>query len=118
MATVQTKSFDIPDEKRSPGNMTAEIVRLGDMAVSRLTWQPGWRWSEHLKPVTGTEWCQVRHVGVLVSGRMQVRHSDGSEIVMEPGGAYSIEPGHDGWVLGDEPAVAYEFTSADTYAKG
>jgi hypothetical protein len=114
------KRFDQPDETRAPEKTRVEVVRLGDAQAARFTMQPGWRWSECVKPVAGTDTCQARHVGVVVSGRMHVVQDDGSEADADPGAAYLIEPGHDAWVVGDEPFVAYEFESktAETYAAG
>jgi hypothetical protein len=82
--------------------------------------QPGWRWSECIKPIVGGESCQSHHVGVLISGAMHVVHNDGTESDIATGSGYVIEPGHDAWVVGDAPAVAYEFDSstAATFAKG
>ena len=94
-----------------------EVVRLGSQTAARFTFQPGWRWSEAIKPVVGTDSCQVRHVGAIVSGRLHVVHADGSEGDADPGDAYVIEPGHDAWVVGNEPVVALEFEGAETYAR-
>jgi hypothetical protein len=118
MPGLSSKSFDAPDETRAPDKTKVEVVRLTGATVARLTFQPGWRWSECVKPVVGTESCQARHVGAIVSGQMYVVHNDGTEGEMGPGAAYVIEPGHDAWVVGDEPAVAFEFESAETYARG
>ena len=118
MTSVSSKSFDEPDEQRTPEKTTVDVVRLGNTTVARTTFQPGWKWSECIKPVVGTESCQARHVGTIVSGQMEVVHEDGSSAQLGPGSAYVIEPGHDAWVVGDEPAVGYEFESAETYAKG
>jgi hypothetical protein len=84
-----------------------------------MTAQPGWRWSECIKPVVGGDSCQARHVGTVTAGRLHVEHSDGSKGDVGAGDAYVIEPGHDAWVVGDEPFVAYEFESksAETYAR-
>ena len=84
-----------------------------------MTLQPGWRWSECIKPVVGGDSGQLHHVGYLQSGRMHVTHDDGSESEIEAGKAYVIEPGHDAWVVGDEPVVAFEFESkaAEEYAR-
>ena len=114
------KNFDAPDETRTPDKTTVNVVALGDVQAARMTFQPGWRWSECVKPVAGTDSCQARHVGVLVSGRIAVRQDDGSEGEIGSGEAYVIDPGHDAWVLGDEAAVGYEFESktAATYAQG
>lgn len=117
MAGITTKSFDSPDETRTPPNTRVEVVRLGADTAARFTFQPGWRWSESVKPVVGTDSCQARHVGAVVSGRLHVAHTDGTEAEAGPGDAYVIEAGHDAWVVGDEPVVAFEFESAETYAK-
>jgi mannose-6-phosphate isomerase-like protein (cupin superfamily) len=118
--SLHTGSFDSPDETRQPEKTTIDVVRMGDTTAARFTFEPGWRWSECVKPVAGTDSCRARHVGVVHSGRLAVRHDDGSEIEVGPGDAYVIEPGHDGWVVGDEPFVAYEFESpsAAEYARG
>jgi hypothetical protein len=118
MTSVISKSFDMPDETRTPDRTKVEVVRLGPATVARLTFQAGWRWSEHVKPVAGTDSCQARHVGTIVAGRLHVVHVDGTEGEVGPGDAYVIEPGHDAWVVGDEAAVAFEFDSAETYARG
>ena len=117
MPGITKKSFDTPDETRTPPKAAVEVVRLGDQSVARFTIEPGWRWSEDMKPVVGTDWCQARHLGVMVSGMIHLVHEDGSESDAHAGDVYRIEPGHDAWVLGDEPAVALEFESAETYAK-
>ena len=118
MAGITLGSFERPDELRTPDRTRVEVVRLAGQTAARLTFQPGWRWSESVKPVVGTESCQARHVGTIVSGRLHVVHADGTEGDAGPGDAYVIEPGHDAWVVGDEPVVALEFESAETYAKG
>jgi hypothetical protein len=117
VAGITLKSFDSPDETRTPDRTRVEVVRFPDGSAARFTFQPGWRWSESVKPVVRTESCRVRHVGAIVSGRLHVVHRDGTEGDAGPGDAYVIEPGHDAWVVGDEPVVAFEFESADTYAK-
>jgi len=118
MGGLTAKSFDTPDETRTPPLTTVEVVRLGATSAARFTFQPGWRWSTAIKPVVGTASCQVRHVGALVSGHLHVVHEDGGEGDATAGTAYVIEPGHDAWVVGDEPVVAYEFESAESYARG
>src|SRR5690242_3742212 len=119
MASIAAKSFDSPDEVRTPSNARLEVVDLGSAKAMRMTAQPGWRWSESVKPVVGTESCRARHVGTVVSGALRVRHDDGTEQELTPGAAYVIEPGHDAWVTSSEPFVAFEFESvtAGTYAK-
>ena len=117
-ASVTAKSFAAPDEVRSPDKTTVEVVDLAGVKAARLTVQPGWRWSECIKPVVGGESCQAHHIGVVVSGRMHIVHDDGTETDLTPGTAYVIEPGHDAWAVGDEPAVSFEFDSstAQTFA--
>ena len=107
-------------ERRTPDKTEVEVVDLGSVKAARMTLQPGWRWSECIKPMVGTDSCQVHHVGVMVSGTLHVAHEDGTEQDISAGHAYVIEPGHDAWVVGDEPAVGYEFDSraAEEYAKG
>jgi hypothetical protein len=119
VAGVQLLDFDSADETRAPEKTRVDVVRVGDTTAARFAFEPGWKWSECVKPVVGTDSCQVRHVGVVQSGRLAVRHEDGSEAEVGPGHAYVIEPGHDAWVVGDEPFVALEFESrsAEQYAR-
>jgi hypothetical protein len=119
MATLIGKSFDSPDETRSADKTAVAVVQLDSAKVARLTLQPGWRWSECVKPVAGTDSCQARHTGVVGSGRLHVTHDDGSEAEAGVGEAYSIAPGHDAWVVGDEAFVGYEFeqSTAEQYLK-
>jgi len=118
VANLTVKSFDSPDETRTPDKTKLELVDLGTAKVARLTAQPGWRWSECIKPLVGGDSCQARHVGVITIGRMHIAHDDGTEVDAGPGEAYVIEPGHDAWVIGDEAVVGFEFegTTADTFA--
>jgi hypothetical protein len=119
MPGVQSRDFDSPDETRTPDKTKVDIVRMGETTVGRFVFEPGWRWSECVKPVAGTESCQARHVGVAQSGRIAVQHEDGTLLELGPGDAYIIEPGHDAWVVGDERFVGFEFESksAEAYAK-
>ena len=120
MAGIDVRNFDAPDETRTPDKTQVDIVKLGATTVGRATFQPGWKWSECVKPVVGTDRCQVRHLGVVLEGRLHVVHDDGTEGEAGPGDTYVIEPGHDAWVVGDETYVAYEFESktVEEYAKG
>jgi hypothetical protein len=111
VAGVEAGSFDSPDETRTPDKTKIELVRLGTASAARMRLDPGWSWAECIKPVVGTDSCQVRHLGVLLSGAMHVKHEDGTEQEIEPGQAYVIEPGHNAWVVGDEPVVGFEFES-------
>jgi len=120
MATLNKKNFDSPDETMTPEKMKVDNVDLGNgVKAARMTTQPGWKWSECIKPMVGTETCQKNHVGVCVKGKLMVTHEDGSSIEVGAGDAYTFAPGHDAWVLGEEEFVGYEFDSetASTYAK-
>jgi mannose-6-phosphate isomerase-like protein (cupin superfamily) len=112
------KSFATPDEVRTPPMGRVEFLDLASAKVARMTLEPGWRWSESVKPIAGTESCQLRHVGVVLAGSLHVAMDDGTEADVGPGYAYVVDPGHDAWVDGDEPLVAYEFegSTAQTYA--
>ena len=116
MPGLTTKSFDSPDEQRTPTSTTVDVVHLGDADVARFTFAPGWRWSQHVAPAVGTDSCQSRHVGAVQAGTLHVVHNDGTEMEVGVGDAYVIEPGHDAWVVGDEGAVLLEFSSAASYA--
>ncbi|MDX6658786.1 MAG: hypothetical protein QOH62_3579 [Solirubrobacteraceae bacterium] len=119
VAGVETRDFDSPDETRNPDKTQVDVVHLGGTTVGRFAFEPGWRWSECIKPVAGTESCQARHVGVVHSGRLAVKHEDGTEVEIAAGDAYVIEPGHDAWVVGDERFVGFEFEqrAAEEYAR-
>jgi hypothetical protein len=119
MAGAVKKSFEAPDERRNPDKAEVDVVDLGSVKAARLTLQPGWRWSECIKPFVGTESCELHHEGTVASGRMHVRHDDGTEIEIGPGDAYVIEPGHDSWVTGSDVFVGYEFDSgaAEKFAR-
>src|SRR5690349_636899 len=118
MAGIETSDFSNPAETRTPDKTKVEIVKLGGGEIGRFTFQPGWKWSECIKPVVGTDSCQVEHIGVLLSGTLHVDHEDGSSVDAKPGNVYRIAPGHDAHVVGDEPVVVVEFQGASNYAKG
>jgi hypothetical protein len=120
MKGINARSFDAPDMTRAPDRALVEVLDLDTATVARMTLHPGWRWSESIKPVVGTDSCQARHLGLAVAGHIHVVHEDGTEADIGPGEAYVIEPGHDAWVVGDEALVAYEFESvtAADYAGG
>ncbi|MGH2753940.1 MAG: cupin domain-containing protein [Actinomycetota bacterium] len=111
MAGIDKKSFDSPDETRTLEKTALAVVNIGGESAGRMTAQPGWKWSECVKPVVGTPSCQARHVGAVFAGHLHVVHEDGSEADLTPGDAYVVEPGHDAWVVGDEPFVGFEFES-------
>jgi len=114
---TEHKSFEDPDEIREFPNGRAEILRIGGGEVGRYVFQPGWRWSHDVKPIAQTDSCQVPHFQFHVSGRVAVRMDDGTEIVAGPGDITSLAAGHDGWVVGDEPAVVVDWYGATSYAK-
>lgn len=119
MAGVEKRDFGSPDESRTPDKTQVDVVHLGGTTAARLTMEPGWSWSECVKPVAGTDRCQHRHLGVVQSGRMRVTHEDGTEVEIGPGEAYAIEPGHDAEIVGGERFVGYEFQpqAAEEYAR-
>ena len=103
--TLYSTSFDTPDDQRTSDKTQVDVVRMAGVSVARLTLQPGWRWSDCVRPIVGGDSCQVRHVGALLAGDMEVVHDDGSKLQVAAGEAYVIEPGHDAWVVGEEPLV-------------
>ena len=113
---VILKRFDSPDETTVFEKGRFEIIRLGDVTIGRARYEPGWRWSEHVGPATGEASCPVEHVGLVVSGRAAVRMDDGTERVMEPGEFFYVPPGHDSWVVGDEPYVSLHIMGSEDYA--
>lgn len=117
MARAEQKSFDGPDEVREFPFGRAEIVKIGGGEVGRLTIEPGWRWSEHVKPIAGTELCEAPHFQFMLSGRVGVRMADGTELEIGAGEVCVLPPGHDAWVVGNEPAVAIDWGGAHVWAK-
>jgi class 3 adenylate cyclase len=103
------KSFDDPDQRDEVPLGLVETVSIGSITMGRETLQPGWRWSTHVKPIVGTERCEFHHVGIQVSGRQGFEDRDGGQIVVGPGEAYDVAPGHDSWVASDEPSVSIDF---------
>jgi quercetin dioxygenase-like cupin family protein len=111
-------SFDKPDEVRQGENWRLDIVKLASGAqVGRLTIQPGFRWTEHVKPVAGTELCMAPHQQYHLRGRIHVLMADGSEAEAGPGEILSLPPGHDAWVVGDEPAVTIDWQGASVWGR-
>jgi mannose-6-phosphate isomerase-like protein (cupin superfamily) len=114
---LEVKSHDAADEVRKPNKTRVEVVRLEGFTLGRIILEPGWRWSECVKPVAKTESCQVSHVGYCASGSFVVKLKDGSEKTISAGDSYTIPPGHDAWNPGSENVVALEVLSADVFAK-
>ena len=118
MSRVVTKRFASPDEVREMQLGRYEVVQIGGMTVGRATYQPGWRWSEHVGRALGQDLCPVEHVGLVLSGRATVAYADGTVVELQPGQLFHVpaEP-HDSWVVGDEPYVSLHFAGASHYAK-
>lgn len=112
MMGLEKKSFNAPDERRMPPNTTMETVRFGDRAVARITYQPGWRWTSDIKPVVGTDLCDINHFVYVLSGRTHVATADGREMDIGAGDVAVIPAGHNAWVVGDEPCVFLDFGGA------
>ena len=118
MAQAEVKNFDSPEETRPfEGNGKAEVVNVGGQAVARGTFEPGWKWSNDVKPIAGTDSCEVSHLGYVVSGRMKVHMDDGSDAEVGAGDVIAIPPGHDAEVVGDEACVMYDVGEIEQYAK-
>lgn len=118
MTGLATKTFDDPDETRPFADKgMAQVVDVGGGVVLKGQFEPGWRWSEHLGPVVGTDSCQSPHHLYVLSGRMRVRMNDGSEGEFGPNAVARIEPGHDAWVVGEEPCVVVDFGASAAYAQ-
>lgn len=118
MNGTELKRFDSPDETRTFEKGSFTVVRIGAMTVGRASYEPGWKWSEHVGRATGETLCQVEHVGMVVSGRAAVQMADGTYYEMAAGDLFYVAPGHDSWVVGDEPYVSLHFMGADDYAHG
>jgi quercetin dioxygenase-like cupin family protein len=117
-ARVILKRFEAPDEVREMVKGRFEIVRLGGTTVGRATYEPGWRWSEHVGPAVGTTRCSVAHVGLVLSGTATAAFDDGRVVELRAGELFYIPPEpHDSWVVGDEPYVSLHFLGAEHYAR-
>jgi len=114
---VILKRFESPDEIREFEKGRFEVLQLGGMTIGRATYEPGWRWKTHVGAATGETSCRVEHVGMVVSGRAVAAMDDGRQIEMRPGDVFYVPPGHDSWVIGDEPYVSLHFLGADEYAR-
>lgn len=115
---VVLKRFEAPDEVREFELGRFELVDMGKMTIGRATYQPGWKWSVHVGAALGQTTCMVEHVGMVVSGCATAAMDDGRVIEMRAGDLFYIPPGHDSWVVGDEPYVSLHFLGADHYAAG
>ncbi len=120
MAGLVKKSIENPDETRpfKEGKGKLETVTLEGGVVGRAVFEPGWVWSQHVKPIAGTDSCMAAHMGYVISGRMRIRMDDGEEVEFEPGDFMACPPGHDAWIVGDEACVMVDWQGATNYAKG
>ena len=117
MQTTQHQTFAKPSEVREFPNGRAEILFIGDAEVGRLTFEPGWRWSNDVKPIAGTHSCEAPHFQYHLAGHLAIRMDDGTEFIAKTGDVTSLPSGHDAWVVGDEPVVVVDWYGASNYAK-
>ena len=117
MASSERKQLDAADETRTFPKGKVDLVNIGGGVVGRLTLEPGWRWSEHVRPIAGTEWCEAPHFQYHLSGRIHIVMQDGTEFDVGPGEITALPSGHDAWVVGDEPVVLIDWYGASNYAK-
>lgn len=116
MLEVILKRFEHPDETRVFEKGKLELVRIGGMTIGRASYEPGWRWAEHVSAIAGTPLCEVEHVGMVLSGRAMAAMKDGVEVELSAGSLFYVPPvPHDSWVIGDEPYVSLHFLGADQY---
>ena len=117
MQSTEHKTFTRPEEVREFPKGRAEILKVGGAEVGRLVFQPGWRWSNDVKPIAKTDSCKAPHFQYHVSGRLGIRMDDGTEFIAGPGDITSLPSGHDAWVVGDEPVVVVDWFGASNYAR-
>lgn len=117
MYEVILKRFEQPDEIRTFDKGKFELVQVGGMTLGRASYEPGWKWSVHVGAATGAKLCQVEHIGLVLTGRATAAMENGSIIEMRSGDIFYIPPGHDSWVVGNEPYVSLHFMGASEYAK-
>ena len=117
MANAEHRTFQTPDEVRTFERGRAELVEIGGGVVGRLVLEPGWRWSEHVKPIAGTEWCEAPHFQYHAAGTIRIQMADGTEFDAGPGELTALPAGHDAWVVGDDPAVLIDWHGARAYAR-
>jgi hypothetical protein len=116
--TFEAKNLESPDERRAMERGVVEVVNLPGATIARAVFQPGWRWSTDLAPMVGTRSCQLAHTGYIVSGHFHVRMDDGREHDFGPGDGHVVAPGHDAWVVGDDPCVILDFTPTSSAQSG
>ena len=116
-AKAEQKDFSTPDETRSFEYGKVELLQIGDSEIGRLTLQPGWRWSDHVKPIAGTDLCEAPHFQYHLQGTLRIQMADGTELDATAGDVTALPQGHDAWVVGDEPVVVVDWWGASNYAK-
>jgi class 3 adenylate cyclase len=116
MAERRVKSLEKPDEILEFPKLTVRVVELGDITVGHFVNEPGWSWAECMRPTVGGDWCQARHLGMVLSGRLGVQFEDGTGFEVGPQEVFDIPPGHNGWVIGDEPVVQIEWAGIRAFA--
>ena len=114
---LQRRRFSEPSDVRTIPHGRIDVVDLDDTVVGRMTYEPGWRWSVDVRPIAGTDTCQYHHLGVTLSGRLRAQMADGTELEIAPGDVFEIPPGHDAWVVGDEPWVSVDFEAMRTFGR-
>jgi hypothetical protein len=117
MAKSEHKAFKSPDEVRTFEKGKLELLNIGGGVVGKLTLEPGWRWSKHVKPIAKTDWCEAPHFQYHASGRIHILMSDGTEFEAGPGDVTALPSGHDAWVVGNEPVILIDWYGASNYAK-
>ncbi len=117
MTYAEQTTFDQPDETRTFPRGRVDLVKIGDSEIGRLILAPGWRWSDHVKPIAGTDWCEAPHFQYHVAGTLRIKMTDGTELDAVAGDVTALPQGHDAWVVGDEPVVVVDWWGASTYAK-
>jgi hypothetical protein len=115
--TLAAINFTKPHEVREFPKGRLELVTMNGVTFGKATFQPGWRWSQHVRPIAGTNSCQAAHLGVQLSGNMHIVMDNGTEMDLGPGQVVNIPPGHDGWVVGNDPVVFIDITGMENYAK-
>jgi quercetin dioxygenase-like cupin family protein len=118
MPAAEQRNFEEADETRKFERGQLDLVKIGGSDIGRLTLEPGWRWSEHVKPIAGTDWCEAPHFQYHVSGTLRIQMADGNEFDARAGDVTALPHGHDAWVVGDEPVVIVDWWGASNYAKG
>lgn len=113
--TGRVRNFDQPDEVMEVEKIQSASVNIGGMSVTRDIHQPGWRWSQDLRPLVGTEWCETHHLGYVLKGQLHILMSDGTEFDCRRGDLLDVPPGHDGWVVGDEPLETLSWLGGRTW---